>query len=127
MRAELSTRKQALSPARLAAIRAGAARVPGTPAGRAIADLLAEVDRIAAPPTNCPLSAASLRVLARIASGDSVEECAATLCISHHTVKSQLKIMKRKAKAISTPHLVALAFGNGWLTRHDITPGRDHR
>ncbi|MFJ2477053.1 response regulator transcription factor [Streptomyces sp. NPDC087659] len=128
MPAELATPLRPMKPARLAAIRAWAARTPGTPAARAVHDLLAEVDRLTpAAPHDCELKPGERRVLISVASGRTLDQTAEDLHLSIHTVKTHLFRLRKRIGAASSAHAVAIAFANEWITRSDLYPGRDER
>ncbi|MGW7355157.1 response regulator transcription factor [Streptomyces sp. NPDC054802] len=111
-----------LTDARLTAIRARVARTPTTPEGRALSDLLAEVQGLRRPTTRNPLTSRQTRVVLELARGGQIPEVAERLHLSFHTVKTHLSHARRRTGASTNTQLIALAFANRWLTLHDLAP-----
>lgn len=117
MAADLPVR---LSPARLAAIRTRAERAPGTPEGRALRDLLAELDRLRPWSAANPLTPAEMPVVIGLALGETVNETAARTGHSPHTVRSHRRRVGKRLGAVCGAQIVAIAFANKWIHATDI-------
>lgn len=121
MAAEPSAPLPALGPARLAAIRARAARTPDTAVGRAFQDLLDEIDRLR--PLSAPnlLSPPEKAVVIGLARGETASQTAKRMGLSFHTVRTHRFRVKKRLGAVCGAQVVAIALANGWLTRDDLT------
>ncbi|WP_435600807.1 hypothetical protein [Streptomyces sp. C10-9-1] len=117
-----------IGPARMHALRAHAAR-NATPQARAIADLLAEVERLRTPAVPNPLTESETRAVLAIAQSETTEGAAERTGRSVDTIRTQLRRARQRAGVASTHQLVGLAFANGWLLRADLnshlTPTED--
>ena len=63
----------------------------------------------------CPLSARELSVLSAIASGASIAEVAATLCLSQGTVRNYVSAILTKTGARNRIDALRIAQENGWV------------
>ena len=114
-----------LSPARLHAIRDYVARTAGsTSRTDMLRALLAEIDRLAENRAPNVLTVQQLRVVIGLARGETVIETARRLALSPDTVRTHRRRLFRRLRVHNGAHAVAIAFANGWITRHDlVTPG----
>ncbi|WP_137991211.1 hypothetical protein [Streptomyces vilmorinianum] len=121
-----------LASSRVSAIRARAARTPGTPEGRAIRDLLGEVNRLRAALARAvkqpnPLTAGEMAALIGAARAESAQQTGQRLGASHHTIRTQRQHALRRLKANTLAQAVAIACVNGWITHEDLNPKGDQR
>lgn len=70
-----------------------------------------------------PLTVAQWEALAAAARGETLDETAARLIVSVHTLKSRRARIVRLLGARDLTHAVALAVAAGWLTAKDVTGG----
>lgn len=97
-------------------------------AGTPRADVLADAARTAERLRECPLPPALFAAVAAAAAGETPEDTARRLCLSHSAVKTNRQRAVARLKARSMTHAVALALAHGWLLPADvITEGGEVR
>lgn len=95
-------------------------RLRGQTAQTPRADVLAAAARTAVRLRRRPLPPALFAAVAAAAAGETPEETAGRLCLSHSAVKTNRQRAVARLEARSMTHAVALALAHGWLLPADV-------
>ncbi|MFE4658100.1 LuxR C-terminal-related transcriptional regulator [Streptomyces hydrogenans] len=117
-----------LAPERLAVIRKAAKRGIAGPAGTALQELLAEIDRMrpVMPRSDvpCPLSPTELDIVIGLARGETREQTAARRGVSLDTIRTHRLRIHRRLGVHRAAHVAAIAMAHGWVTSADVLEKR---
>jgi DNA-binding NarL/FixJ family response regulator len=115
-----------LSPEQLRTIRDYVARSGPSRQTDALRVLLTEIDRLSFGNVTCPLTLRQRHVVVGLARGETAAATGRRLNLSANTVRSHRLRTFRRLRVTSGAQAVAVAFANGWITRHDLYPEGDH-